>query len=208
MPTAVTRALLQVIYLEQRPSPRTPNALSDLLGPIRFRSAGGESPRGRGTIDIRGAADLRDNPARNAVEVNVAGDVVAQASVSGALNDYRDSLTDDASIVAFNCASAAALSGLDAFRCNRLEKLIINVGSSNALTVLHNSTLSVVPDNRILTDDGGDLVIAPGGAAWLVRDFVSVRWRAKFIAAPEVPPVSDDGYIYTGPDGELTPLGM
>lgn len=181
MPTAVTRAMLQVIYLVKHPSPRTPNALRELLGLTDVRAQDATSAAQRSTLDVRGAAFFGDDPSLRATAMNLGGDVVAPYTVSGTNHNFRASaLFDDASIVAFTCSADATVSSFDVFSCTRLEKLILNVGGSNDLTLTHNGSGSgIVEDNAIRCVGREDIVLPPGGAAWLTRDPMEARWRLK-----------------------------
>lgn len=180
MTVAVTRALLQLLYIEQAPSPRTPNALSELLGLIDVRAGGAPVAAHRKTLDLRGAAYMRDNPATRAVEINVGGDVVVSPAVSGTNNNYRPTDWDDASIVLCTLSGDATITGFDAFSCRRMEKLIVNLGGG-ALTISHQSSSSF-QDNRTLTTTAANVVLNTGGAIWLLRDGVSTRWRTHTVS--------------------------
>lgn len=178
MTIAATRALLQVLYREQHGSPRTPNALRELLGLIDVRAGGEGKAPNRKTLDIHGAAYLADDPVGRGIKIDCGGDVVIEPAISGTLHNYTTTLWDDASIVLFTLTGATSITGFDAFSCRRWQKLIYVVGGGT-LTIEHAHTGSKV-DNRIHAL--ADVVITTGQAAWLVRDFTDARWHSKATA--------------------------
>jgi len=180
----VPRAILQLVYLEQHPSPRAPNVLNELLGAINVRGAGEAAPPERKTLDLHGAASIVDDPLERVLKISCGGDVICEAAVSGTIHNFTAPLFDDASMVVFTLDGDTTISSLDAFSCRRWEKLLIN-RTGGALTLLHSSSAGF-NDNRVLAATGADLVINPGGAAWLFRDAASTRWRAKISNAGDI----------------------
>jgi hypothetical protein len=179
MPVHITRAMLQVLYLEQFGSPRAPNTLRELLGVLNVRGGDDETPRERKTLNLMGAAYLADDPAGRAVKVYTGADIEITPSVTGTIHNYRPTDWDDASIVAFTTTGITTITGFDSFSCRKLEKLLVNNGS-HAITISHESSSSQ-HDNRVLGSGNAAVALAVGEAAWLVRDAVSARWRCQEI---------------------------
>jgi hypothetical protein len=178
MPLRVTRALLQVLYLEQHPPPRTPNTLRELLGLIQVRAAGEATPRKRRVIDLHGAAHFADDPVRRVIAMNAAGDVVIEADVNANSFNFNPPSWDDCSIALLNVTGSRTLHGFEAFSCLRWEKLIVNVGTGD-LIIAHQGPAPF--DNRVFNETADAITIPAGGAVWLTRDFTIARWRTKIV---------------------------
>lgn len=59
---------------------------------------------------------------------------------------------------------------------NEYMRILINVGSSNNITLKHQAT-SASSGNRIITSTGGDHVIQPTGTVAILYDTIDSRWR-------------------------------
>lgn len=70
--------------------------------------------------------------------------------------------------------SGVAISGV--FLGNEYTRVLINVGTTNNLTLKHQAS-TATSGYRIITPNGGDYIVQPTGAATILYDIVDNRWR-------------------------------
>lgn len=70
--------------------------------------------------------------------------------------------------------SGVAISGI--FLGNEYTRVLINVGTTNNLTLKHQAS-TATSGYRIITPNGGDYIVQPTGAATILYDIVDNRWR-------------------------------
>ena len=101
-------------------------------------------------------------------EINVS----SPSAISTSQNNYDPGSGDVLRLSA--SASGVNITGL----VPRLEKirLLINIGTTNNLTLVHESASSS-SGNRFITPNGGNYIVAPTGSSTLFYDDTSLRWR-------------------------------
>jgi hypothetical protein len=70
--------------------------------------------------------------------------------------------------------SGVAISGI--FLGNEYTRVLINVGTTNNLTLKHQAS-TATSGYRIITPNGGDYIVQPTGAATILYDIIDNRWR-------------------------------
>jgi hypothetical protein len=182
MAARITRAALQVVYLERIAPGTTPNTLSELLGYQRVRADGYAHARTRRTLDLRGRVALVDSAPRT-TRVHVGADSVISTTVSANANDVSPAGLSSATIILADVTGAYSWTGLDSW-CDERSKTLVNIGTGT-LTLVHASSSSIA-DNRFALVGGADVDLGPNGAALIVRDTESARWRVKVLDEGDV----------------------
>jgi hypothetical protein len=75
--------------------------------------------------------------------------------------------------------ASASVSGVEisgVFLGNEYTRVLINVGTTNNLTLKHQAS-TATSGYRIITPNGGDYIVQPTGAATILYDIVDNRWR-------------------------------
>jgi hypothetical protein len=113
------------------------------------------------------------NDSANTLTLSNSGiNVLSPTAISTSQNNYDPGAGDVLRVSA--SASGVNITGL----VPRLEKLrlLINIGSSNNLTLKHESASSTAA-NRFTTPNGGDYIVQPTGSTSLFYDDTNSRWR-------------------------------
>jgi hypothetical protein len=98
-------------------------------------------------------------------------------------------------------ASNSALTGIVATRGEK-KITVFNVAASATLTLKHQNTGSS-EENRIITHDGNDLVLAPDESAQLVYDFVTLRWRVSSASGGSTRTATQDITLGSGSNDDV-----
>lgn len=179
MAARVTRAALQVVYVERQPAGSPPGTLAELLGYQRVRADGSALARLRDTVDLRGRVALVDSPP-NTTKAYVGADRIVSVTVSANVGSITHASISPATIVLVDCTGAYTCAGLESW-CDQQTKLLVNVGSGT-LTLKHDNA-DAFGDDRFALPGASNLELAAGNAVFLVRDTESTRWRAKLISS-------------------------
>lgn len=116
---------------------------------------------------------LSYNDAGNTLTINSSGvSVLSPVAISGSQNNYNPGGGDVFRISA--STTGVNLTGM--VLGNEKLRLLLNIGSTNNVTLAHESASSTAA-NRFITPNGGNYIVAPTGSATLFYDDTSTRWR-------------------------------
>jgi hypothetical protein len=114
--------------------------------------------------------------------------ILTTPQITANQNDYAPAGLAQAFILRLSADAARSITGILAQPSGRL--LCITAASSFAITLVHNSAASAVP-NRFLNPGLVDLVLAPGATAWFFYDTATSFWRCISTATPAPAAVSN-----------------
>lgn len=101
------------------------------------------------------------------------------------------SLSNDANVIRVSSDATRNITGFGALQSSSVT--IYNVGSYD-IRIVHQSSNSL-PQNRVISATGSDLVIGPNDSLTLVYDNVSLRWRSG--GAVKVDSISGQAGVYS-----------
>lgn len=101
--------------------------------------------------------------------------VVAPAALAASQNDYSPTNLAVATTLRLDASAPVNVTGIALGASGRVLA-VVNVSTANAITLTHEDAASTAA-NRLLLPSGANLTLPPNGAALLVYDATSSRWR-------------------------------
>lgn len=103
--------------------------------------------------------------------LNTVPTFVSPAALSGNQGNWSPGAGD---VIRMSATTGVSISGI--VLNVEYTRVLINIGSTHNITLKHEAS-AASSGNRIITSTGGDHIVPPTGAATILYDTVSSRWR-------------------------------